>query len=1583
MPLISDGGRLFLAGATARDPRLNLDLRVYDYKGHGRSWSKILVDGEEKYVTQGELRLGVFRDLPEIDLSSLNAEQLSSAITIHSFCSHMPERLNEAQKREMESAIERLEGTQLTSDRTFMREVIQIDGEFLKFASQEIRYDYHTVLSAVKNNPHAIHYAFKEIKTTEKVSHFFKSLFGAELTIGRGEITAVMAEAVHANPAELANLEEIYRDDENIVEAAIIRDPTALRFASERLQGAENIDFLLKVSKSHPTFFASLPIETQERLLDRALVEIPDFRRINKKFIFDILLSQVEREPTKFDRLNTSAIFTDEFPIRDFYLFCASNRFELFDRIPEEFKSENEFILQTAPHVSSGRELTHFLTYVRGLNKPELSKRIAEANKNALKFLPESVDTDLDYWKGLREEATNIFPYLPERLKNNYDFIQEVFLQNNEQNLLLERKLPDKKVKELVQVLLNLRTLDPERFSTIIPDLQAFFLDASTHNPKTVSYLIEANFIEIRTPITDEGSEKILRFISKNSDVWDGLPEFLQLNAELLGKAIKIHPKLIIKGSKIPHYFLDNREFLIDNCLNALQYIPENDLFPVITREYMISLLKKLNSSTAYFLTQIPDPKKFFVNFLAPNNMTREFTNVLENQPRFRSVKHYFEPIYNFYLDSIEINPLVFSSLLSAYRNNLSFCVRSYLKNPNVYEQIPMEIRHSQDFWFEVLSQNEKFFLKAPDRFRLSHVFINALVRENPKCVRFISNQLLYAVLTNCETGLEGELPHLEANPALFKESGFFSFFKYHPNLLFKLPSSYCERVSQIIFNSRENTEQFIAVFETFITRDPTVITQIPANFQNERIVAKILELRRPDLYEFLSPQLLPKAVLLETIQLPSTKAQYIKHLPQSVFTPEFIEAFREEPLKRIFTDKIIRAVRDDPNFIKNFPKNLINEEIAIYALNRDFSLLNYLPKESVSADVLIETIVANPINLLEIPKEFITSDLLGQLNYAPRRRAIDGVILTVLDDNIDLIKNMPKEFINQAIADKVFSSNIDYITHIPDRWITKEALDQFFAKGAPIAPRDRLEVIEHEVSKLRGLPGEFFTKKILEFIRAKNRNYLTLISGDILTFDQAKIIAKLEPELAPYISKYGKLFKPEEKIEGTTFLLNPIPDEISTLMIEAQTQTPEGSSWRTLLDVKLRNYITSLSRREQETYLPILEQTIRRISNHEPFLGTPRADDTEGLDAFYLHIEKLLDRIDSKVSPDPTKDTEVKREFLSIFQVCGGGWQAHLELQESRLCTFDEETPTEAFVGRFISSEAKLAVETLSAQETRVDVRGDVHDINGKNAVLRDYLGSEIIDDTLAVEQETTRVQSDFLTLFTPKKLCQSLADYAKNEPVFLQKLMDYKETTLFDDLPETAGLILELNERRIKLVNEFSDQYVRIQTNYLTCMDHLKHLSKKDQNLFYLDATGNLSSDRFRDKLEKFRKNRDGSLKTNELGQPLLNDEAVEYLLSHRDELKESYEYKQQVASLTGANPDDVLKEGQTFTDLRGLITRNKKIIAKNLAIEEFDRKYGREDGSISQEGISLILARMGFIEPQSEVIVSFLKVVPKELH
>jgi hypothetical protein len=434
----------------------------------------------------------------------------------------------------------------------------------------------------------------------------------------------------------------------------------------------------------------------------------------------------------------------------------------------------------------------------------------------------------------------------------------------------------------------------------------------------------------------------------------------------------------------------------------------------------------------------------------------------------------------------------------------------------------------------------------------------------------------------------------------------------------------------------------------------------------------------------------------------------------------------------------------------------------------------------------------------------------------------------------------------------------------------------------------------------------------------------------------------------------------------GKRYVVSTMPEDISIRLSAMLGERPTGCSALRLLNEKVRAFVQTLPRRVeasaprggmgelilyQEDAIIVLDEALERIRTRRPFLGTPREDERESLELFYRQIENFLGKIDEKISADPRKNVDDKKQIIRALSVCGGGWLAHFEEMETTLCEVEVDAPFSLLVGKLVSVTCKNIVYVLNMKDASNPE--DVHTYNGMLQVVNAYTGGRApIDHLSFMPADPIRFAMEFAEAFSPLKVCESIAEHISTKHRLGDEFASYRDLVLCRNTPTNPYFERRIEEKEIELrsyLRGYADQKEFIRR----LEESLERTGEKSKEIYRL-LKGDKEGERL---LEAFRNLR------NSLSTPLLTDEECRFFVTYKQKFKEISILRGKISALTH------LKEAEIFTDrmpmqmVMDAFIANKQQLIDEEAGEYFERIH-MENGRIKPSGIALILAKLGFL-------------------
>ena len=546
---------------------------------------------------------------------------------------------------------------------------------------------------------------------------------------------------------------------------------------------------------------------------------------------------------------------------------------------------------------------------------------------------------------------------------------------------------------------------------------------------------------------------------------------------------------------------------------------------------------------------------------------------------------------------------------------------------------------------------------------------------------------------------------------------------------------------------------------------DPEVITEIFLIMAAEEDFSVLRSL-----FQKIPQEKITEAVCLALV---SKDWEAYEHLPQEKMTEAIClagvrknwRAITVIPKEKMTEAACIAAVNQYYQVIKMIPEEKMTEAVCIAAVQKDLAAIEWIPEEKMTDVVCLAAVMQHPSAIYYLPKDKQTEALClaavkqngGALLFIEEDKRTEAVCLAALKQSSGCFRLVPPQKENGPVL---------------------ECLKPIFCEKVKADPK--IALLQ---PLLLGDP---------DFISA-------FFKADISSLDPNSL-KELQDRIGEACQDNQELlrFIPDEYKELKPVAPSHFPRRIGSEIKAISSTSPEGASIDSLF-LKLLSY-AEIAKPDS---LDSISQAAERIAFNIPFLGTPKAEEKQILDAWYEQIKLLLTRLDSVIDPDPSKDTEVKEDLIEAFGVCGGGWQAHFEQMNSKLVAFRGASP-KAMLGIVVKRLIDEIVNEIHIEySASIGKNLNVHDLNVIRNILKDYLPEVVLPDHLGhINWPAKQVKHKFLQRFTGENIIKEiLSEYQKEDSALKEALATLYQEEIFQGCDSSMEIDRKIGEQRDRL--------------------------------------------------------------------------------------------------------------------------------------------------------------------------------------
>ena len=733
--------------------------------------------------------------------------------------------------------------------------------------------------------------------------------------------------------------------------------------------------------------------------------------------------------------------------------------------------------------------------------------------------------------------------------------------------------------------------------------------------------------------------------------------------------------------------------------------------------------------------------------------------------------------IYHFLSAEHQADPQIMNALLSKtidhwrmipreIQTNRQVLIKLIALNPHLFQLLEDPLNHDISLIQEIIKAHPSIALELDDLAALelvsrdglnlknlstSHKKFEPVVRtalmSNPAAINEVDEELVCRLLTE-----NGSLfNHLVDEKKIWK---------YLAAAVISFPKA--------LLSSSENLQR------GFVTANPEYLLHCADALQQDPSFAIGCWMNRPSLFPSLLQQHRSNHhFLLAAME----KAGYlIESLPS--------EYLNDEALWHV-------ALKLSPQSIRLLPAALMNREVLIRLMASNPILFSYIEAPFChERDLILQAIKLDPSNFDLVHSSLIDDEMIAitlpthLLNWSalPERWRTHEGALRCLDLNPQMITMLPMTYkLHPDCIRRSLELSGEVYRFLPDdrrRCLTTtlQALSRngLLLQFVPGDLKNHPDVIRTALMKngraLRYAPAVF--RNQIEFCKIAAMNDPTAIAY-FGTFSQ-EVLIQLIYEI-PHLTPFG-MSASLSQISGKRYAASPIPDH---LRLRRKLDEPV-SALISRLDALLSSFITDwtpadLARIHQSLEglsFTTLEEAklhfhqarttlIRRVTDCQPYFGTPSASNPAQVQLFYQGLTHELGHITLFLERTPDSFME-KLILMDAQRFCGSRFKSEVSQLFSRIAFDASSLSLAQRLALILSSEAKKTIGAIVAGIPQ----WDVHHLSTLHHQLARYIADQTeVQDQIGHLFEPRQLQHYFLTSYNANHLVSILQEALKQD--------------------------------------------------------------------------------------------------------------------------------------------------------------------------------------------------------------------------
>lgn len=652
-------------------------------------------------------------------------------------------------------------------ERTFVLKQVNRKGEYLKFASEELKDDKQIVMKAIDNYKNSyqsgLEYASKRLKNDSEV----------------------VLKAVKKSASAFDYASEQLKDDETIVLAAIEHGHEYFDYASIRLKS--NRSFIFQAIKVNLNIVKYCPakITNDYEIMKLVLSKLPrhidiagpaltesreiaeivctqEFDRIvyfhpsiqNDLNLVKSILNKISLMPPierhNFQSNKFSSIYFEDKELLTLMFSIlthdSSKNISFLHYVKDEdFLDDLELALLVVK--SKPFDLAYLSDRLK--NHKEVALRALENDIRVFRHIGDNLKEDIDFLSQAVAVQPNIFRDFPMHLKNNYQLFQ-IAVEHNEYLLSDEDVNPDfKKRREIMLVRLKSGDISYHRLRKDLREDETFFFEG-LRILKTRSDLWRLReIIEAAPAHFFENKEIAIKSVDLVSDIYQYLSDDLKQDKDIVDNLFKHDARAFehLTHEKRSDLKLINQIIILFKNSERIDTSDFVDHFEKHIPDELLGdmdlALKLLSFPASKLLSRLPDKFKTNVTFITKVNSFIE--NKSDSRRRYSWSEYTKSDLYNFASKEIKALSSIAKTLLNdskseaaeiiklapaSIKNNKEIVELALKNDVTVFKHLSIGFRNDINIVNQVIDKEIELLVYAGDNIKFDKTFVLRLVQN-------------------------------------------------------------------------------------------------------------------------------------------------------------------------------------------------------------------------------------------------------------------------------------------------------------------------------------------------------------------------------------------------------------------------------------------------------------------------------------------------------------------------------------------------------------------------------------------------------------------------------------------------------------------------------------------------------------------------------------------------------------------------------------------------------------------------------------------------------------------------------------